>query len=144
MTDSVNKDGWKYYELFLLPFTDVHAGAADIGLDYINYLKFDRNYTRIFLAIALIVLLIACVNFMNLSTARSAERAREVGIRKSVGALRFQLGVQFLSETVLLSLLALVLALGLVTLAIPFVNDLSNRHLQVVLFQNSWIIGVIL
>jgi hypothetical protein len=50
MTDSVNKDGWKYYELFLLPFTDVHAGAADIGLDYINYLKFDRNYTRILAA----------------------------------------------------------------------------------------------
>ena len=137
-------DGWKYYELFLLPLRDVHANAADIGLDYINYLKFDRNYTRIFLAIALIVLLIACINFMNLSTARSAERAREVGIRKSIGALRFQLGVQFLSETILLSLIALILAAGLVALTLPFVNSLSGRHLQVVLFQNRWIIAAII
>ena len=139
-----NGEGWKYYELFLIPLKDVHATTSDFAIDRMNYMKFDGNYTRIFLAIALIVLLIACVNFMNLSTARSAERAREVGIRKSVGALRLQLGVQFLSETLLLSLLALVLALGLVALAIPFVNDLSNRHLQVVLFQNSWIVGAIL
>ncbi len=58
--------------------------------------------------IGLIVLGIACINFMNLSTARSAERAKEVGIRKSIGAQRFQLGVQFLGETVLLSLIALI------------------------------------
>jgi putative ABC transport system permease protein len=137
-------DNWKYYELFLLPLKDVHAGASDIGLDYINYLKFDHNYTRIFLAIALIVLLIACVNFMNLSTARSAERAREVGIRKSIGALRFQLGMQFLSETILLSLLALILALGLVAAALHWVNRLSDRNLWVVFYQNRWLIGDIL
>jgi putative ABC transport system permease protein len=137
-------DGWKYYELFLLPLRDVHSKTADFAIDRLNYMKFDKSYTQIFLAIALIVMLIACINFMNLSTARSAERAREVGIRKSIGALRLQLGVQFLSETVLLSLLALVLALGLVALAIPCVNNLSHRHLQVVISQNSWIIGVIL
>ena len=70
-------DGWKNYELFLLPLQDVHAGASDIGLDYINYQKFDQKYTNIFSIIAIIVLVIACVNFMNLSTARSAERARK-------------------------------------------------------------------
>ena len=64
----------------------MHANANDIGLDYLNYQKFDKNYTNIFFAIALIVLIIACINFMNLSTARSAERAREVGIRKTIGA----------------------------------------------------------
>ncbi len=48
MTDNGNKDGWKYYELFLLPYKDVHSNAADIGLDYINYQKFDKNYTNIF------------------------------------------------------------------------------------------------
>src|SRR4029079_2699835 len=98
MTDG---DGWKNYELFLLPFKDVHSGATDIGLDYLNYQKFDKNYTNIFFAIALVVLLIACINFMNLSTARSAERAREVGIRKSVGAHRWQLSTQFISESVI-------------------------------------------
>ena len=122
-------DGWKNYELFLLPLKAVHAGASDIGLDYINYQKFDKNYTNIFSIIAIIVLVIACVNFMNLSTARSAERAKEVGIRKSVGAQRFQLSLQFIGETVLLSLIALVLAVLLVQLILPYVNNLSQRHL---------------
>ncbi len=129
----------KFMELFLLPLRDVHAHSADIGLDYLNYQKFDNNYTNIFSVIALIILIIACINFMNLSTARSAERAKEVGIRKSIGALRGQLGIQFLGETILLSLLAMVLALGLVALALPWVNHLSERHLQSVLSQNTWI-----
>jgi putative ABC transport system permease protein len=132
-------EGWKYYELFLLRLKDVHANTSDIGLDYINYQKFDKNYTNIFSVIALIVLVIACINFMNLSTARSAERAKEVGIRKSIGALRSQLGMQFLSETVLLSILSLILALGLVAGVLPSVNALSQRSLQTVLFRNSWI-----
>jgi putative ABC transport system permease protein len=135
----LNGDGWKFYELFLLRYQDVHANAADIGLDYINYQKFDKNYTNIFSAIALIVLLIACINFMNLSTARSAERAKEVGIRKSIGALRMQLGLQFLGETILLSLIALALAAGLVALALPYVNNLSQRHLETVLLGNTWL-----
>ena len=69
-------DGWKFYKLFTLPLKDVHANSADIGLDYINYQKFDKKSTNLFAIIALIVLIIACVNFINLSTARSAERAR--------------------------------------------------------------------
>ncbi len=135
----LNGDGYKYYELFLLPLKDVHAQAADIGLDYVNFEKFDGKYTNIFLIIALIVLVIACVNFMNLSTARSAERAREVGIRKSIGALRSQLSIQFLSETVLLALLALVLSIFLIWPALAYVKDLSNRHLEIILWQNGWI-----
>jgi putative ABC transport system permease protein len=137
-------EGWKYYDLFLMPMKDIHSGTTDFAIDRLNYLPFDKRYTRIFLAIALIVLLIAAVNFMNLSTARSAERAREVGIRKSIGALRLQLGLQFLGESLLLSFLALILATGLVAAAIPYVNTLSNRHLELVLYQNSWIIGAIL
>ncbi len=123
-------EGWKFYELFLLPFRDVHSHAADIGLDYINFQKFDKNYTNIFMIIALIVLAIACINFMNLSTARSSERAKEVGIRKSIGAQRFQLGVQFLGETVLLSLVALCIALFLVFLILPYIDNLSQRNLR--------------
>jgi putative ABC transport system permease protein len=125
------EDRWKFYELFLLPLSDVHASATDIGLDYLNYQKFDKNYTNIFFAIAVVVLLIACINFMNLSTARSAERAREVGIRKSVGAYRWQLSTQFISESVILSLIALLLAIGLVELALPWVNQLSQRQTNI-------------
>ncbi|HXO77144.1 MAG TPA: ABC transporter permease, partial [Puia sp.] len=135
---------WKNFNLFLVPLKEVHASTTDISLDYANFQKFDRNYTNIFAAIALIVLVIACINFMNLSTARSAERAKEVGIRKSIGALRSQLGIQFLGETILLSLLSLILALGLVALVLPSVNALSQRSLQVALFQNSWIPGFVL
>ncbi|MBS1660534.1 MAG: ABC transporter permease [Bacteroidetes bacterium] len=140
----LNGESWKFYELFLLPLKDVHANANDIGLDYINYQKFDKNYTNVFAIIALIVLVIACVNFMNLSTARSAERAKEVGIRKSIGALRSQLGLQFLSETILLALMALVLSFGLVALVLPSINSLSQRHLQTALFDNTWILVLIL
>ncbi|GGA84126.1 ABC transporter permease [Puia dinghuensis] len=132
-------DNWKNYELFLLPLKAVHAHAADIGLDYVNYQKFDNNYTNIFTVIAFIVLVIACINFMNLSTARSAERAKEVGIRKSIGALRTQLSVQFLSETVLLALLAMVLALLLLWPAVLYVDTLSDRHLVLVFDQHRWI-----
>jgi putative ABC transport system permease protein len=135
-----DNDNWKNYELFLLPLKEVHAGASDIGLDYLNYQKFDKRYTNIFFIIALIVLLIACINFMNLSTARSAERAKEVGIRKSVGAHRWQLSMQFISESVILSLIALVLAILLVELFVPFVNNLSQRNLQLPLFSSWWLL----
>jgi putative ABC transport system permease protein len=135
---------WKNFNLFLVPLKDVHASTTEISLDYANFQKFDRNYTNIFAVIALIVLVIACINFMNLSTARSAERAKEVGIRKSIGALRSQLGIQFLGETILLSLLSLFLSFGLVALVLPSVNALSQRSLQSVLFQNSWIPAFVL
>ncbi|MBS1916743.1 MAG: ABC transporter permease [Bacteroidetes bacterium] len=136
MTAAGNTDGWKFYELFLLPLKEVHAGATDIGLDYLNYQKFDKKYTNIFFAIGIIVLLIACINFMNLSTARSAERAKEVGIRKTIGAKRWQLSAQFISESVVLSLIALMIALLLVNLFLPYVNNLSQRHLQLAFFSN--------
>jgi putative ABC transport system permease protein len=132
----LGKDGPKYMKLFVLPLKDVHANSADIGLDYINYQKFDRKSTNLFAIIALIVLIIACVNFINLSTARSAERAKEVGIRKSIGAYRFQLAVQFLGETVLISFLALVLAVVLVELALPYINNLSERDITLPLFSS--------
>jgi putative ABC transport system permease protein len=137
MTAEDNNEGWKFYELFLLPLKEVHAGATDIGLDYLNYQKFDKKYTNIFFIIGLIVLLIACINFMNLSTARSAERAKEVGIRKTIGALRWQLAVQFISESVILSLIALTLAIALVKLFLPYVNNLSQRHLVLPFFTDG-------
>jgi len=137
-------DNWKHYELFLLPLRDVHANASDIGLDYLNYQKFDKNYTNIFFMIACVVLLIACVNFMNLATAQSAERAREVGIRKSVGAYRWQLAIQFLCESIVLSLIAFLLAIGLVELFLPYVNQLSERNLKLEAFGNFWFLPLIL
>jgi putative ABC transport system permease protein len=136
-------DNWKHYGLFYKPLKDIHANSADIGLDYLNYQKFDKNLTNLFLAIAIIVLVIACINFINLSTARSAERAKEVGIRKSIGAYRFQVAFQFLGETVLLALIALVLAIVWVELALPFINRLSERDLSLPIFSNPGTVLII-
>jgi len=129
-------EGAKSYELFLMPLKEVHAGATDIGLDSFNYQQFDKRYTNIFFIVALAVLLIACVNFMNLSTARSAERAREVGVRKSVGAFRWQLSLQFISESIVLSIISMLFAILLVKLFLPSVNQLSERELQFNVFTN--------
>lgn len=85
----------------------------------------------IFSIIAAIILLIACINFMNLSTARSEKRAREVGIRKTAGAPRYALMFQFLAESVSLSLISFVFALGIVQLSLPFFNELTGKQLAV-------------
>jgi putative ABC transport system permease protein len=89
----------------------------------------DIRYIYVFSSIALFILLIACVNFMNLSTARSANRAKEVGIRKVVGSERWQLILQFLIESTFLSLIALAIALLLVNFVIPYFNYLSGKAL---------------
>ncbi|WP_336517724.1 ABC transporter permease [Pollutibacter soli] len=124
-------DNWKFYELFLQPLSEVHSGSTNITHDYNNFQKFDKRYTYIFSVIALVILVIACINFMNLSTARSAERAKEVGIRKTIGAERLQLSLQFIGESVLLALISLVLAIGLAYLFLPAVNNLSQRTLEI-------------
>jgi putative ABC transport system permease protein len=136
----MNGEGWKFYELFLQSLPAVHAGSTDITHDYLNFHKFDGTYTNLFSIIAIIVLVIACINFMNLSTARSAGRAREVGVRKAIGALRFQLALQFIGESVLLCFISLILALALVKLALPYVANLSQRDIDLPLFGNSWLI----
>jgi len=86
-------------------------------------------YIYIFRTIGLFILIIACMNFMNLSTARSLNRAKEVGMRKVVGSRRMQLIGQFLGESVLLALLALVIAVILVQLLLPLINNLLDKNL---------------
>ena len=87
------------------------------------------TYVRAFSIIGLIVLLLACINFMNLSTARSEKRAREVGIRKTMGSRRGQLVSQFYSESMLLSFASGVLALGLVVALLPFFNEVADKEM---------------
>jgi putative ABC transport system permease protein len=103
----------------------------------------DIRYIYIFSAIALFVLLIACINFMNLSTARSANRAQEVGMRKVVGAEKKQLVTQFLGETTFLAFLALLLAMIMVTLFLPVFNSLSGKHLKPTLGDPLTLLGVV-
>jgi putative ABC transport system permease protein len=134
----------KGYQLFLQSLGDVHKGSADITHDYLNFRKFDESYTNIFFVIALIVLVIACINFVNLSTARAARRAKEVGVRKSIGAHRFQLVSQFLGESILLSFIAMLIAVALVFIFLPFVSRLSEHPLSFSILTNPlWFLYLI-
>ena len=135
----MSEENWKFYTLFLQKLSDVHSGSVNITHDYLNYQKFDSNYTYIFSVIAIIVLVIACINFMNLSTARSAGRAREVGVRKSIGAHRLQLSFQFIMESVVLAMIALIFAVLLVQFLLPYVSNLSQRDIRFPLFREAWL-----
>ncbi len=101
------------------------------------------KYVRMFGILGLVVLLIACINFMNLSTARSEKRAKEVGVRKAVGSDRGQLIRQFLSESLFISFLAFLFALGIVALALPFFNRLTEKEMSLQLGSPLfWIIMI--
>ncbi len=97
------------------------------------------GYVRMFGLIGTFVLLLACINFMNLCTARSEKRAREVGIRKSIGSLRTQLVTQFFSESVLIALLAAVVALMMVQLTLPWFNAIAGKNLTLLASPWFWL-----
>jgi len=120
-----------FYKLFLQPLDQVHLASMDIEHDYNNYRKFNGKYLDVFLIIGAFILLIAGVNFMNLTTARSSHRWKEIGVRKTVGAKKFQLFSQFVFESVLLALFALALAALLDLLFVPLLNNLIGRQLSV-------------
>jgi putative ABC transport system permease protein len=125
-------NGWHY---FLQPLHDIHLRSH---LE--SELKPTGNLTlvTVFSIIAAFILLIACINFVNLATARSAERAREVGIRKALGSGRGQLAGQFLAEAVVVSLLAAGLAVGLVAMLLPVFNNIADKQISLRDFFNGW------
>ncbi len=113
--------------LYLQAVSDVHLHSADIqdGMSH-----GDIRFVWLFGAIAGFILLIAVINFINLSTARSANRAKEVGLRKTVGSTRESLVGQFLSESLLFSAFSFLLGLILAWLLLPYFNQLSGKSLQ--------------
>ncbi len=134
--------GWRSAWL-LQPFTDMHLSRdlpAQNGLSDAS----NPMYSYILSGIALFILLIACINFINLTIARSVRRAREIGIRKVVGSNRKQLIFQFLGESFLLSFIAFLSAIILVQVVLPVFNDLSNKALAIsYLFDVKLIAGYI-
>jgi len=115
------------YRYFLQPLTAIHLDPTNLEAKMRP--GGNVNYVYFLLCIASLILIIACINFMNLATARSAERAREVGVRKTMGSLKGQLVSQFLVESILLSLFATFLAIGLAQIALPYFNALAGKHL---------------
>ncbi len=128
-------------QLRLQPLTSIHLHATDLTQDIAP--QSDTRYLYLFSAIGLLILLIACVNYMNLATARSAERAKEVGVRKVIGAYRSQLINQFLSESMLLALLAVPLALALAYVALPLIAPLMERPLSLHLFEDGLLLAAL-
>ena len=115
------------YRFILQPLKDIHLHSHLSGEFEANG---DINDIYIFGSIAFFILLVACINYMNLATARAQKRAREVGIRKSIGAQKSQLMIQFLTESLSLTLIACGVALVLVELALPVLNKLIDANLQ--------------
>ncbi|MES2647236.1 MAG: ABC transporter permease [Bacteroidota bacterium] len=125
--DEFSKSGNKL-EIYLTPLTDIHLHSdkmAELGTNS------NIQYVYIFSAVALFILLIACINFMNLSTARSASRSREVGIRKVLGTEKNALVRQFLFESTFTVLIALFIGLVIAFVVLPYFNSISGKSLSV-------------
>ena len=124
-------DRWET-DLFLQPLSDVYLRS-----DYEDGVLVGGriDYVRIFLFVALFIILIASINFMNLATARSAQRAREIGVRKALGATKSLLAQQFLGESVLTAMMAFAIAGTLVAVLLPSFNALTNKSLYAALLE---------
>lgn len=137
---TVQKDNkLKNQTLFLHPLSKWH-----LYNDYKNWINVGGkiDYVRLFGIIGIFVLLIACINFMNLSTARAEKRAKEIGIRKSVGSLRMQLVTQFLTESMLTTFLAFLLSIGMIRLLLPCLKDLGFENIRFE-FSNVFLLGFV-
>ncbi|WP_436484511.1 ABC transporter permease [Chitinophaga sp. ARDCPP14] len=123
-------------DMKLQALTDIHLRS-----DYQSNLPGQGNiqYVNIFFIVALFILAVACINFMNLATARSARRAKEVGLRKAVGAGRRQLIGQFIGESLFISFMAMLMAVGIVCLLLPAFNNLAGKELSIQLLDGKLI-----
>lgn len=114
-------------KIVLQPLADIHFGSQNIEYS-LEDVKGQQAYIYVFVAVGIFMLLIACINYINLATAKSLHRGREIGIRKVSGAQRYQLIFQFLAESALIAFFALALAVGLMDLLLPYFNDITGKH----------------
>ena len=128
-------------ENFLFPFSDMHLHGEFSGGKSIGG-AIERVY--LFIGLGLGILLIACINFMNLATARSARRAKEVGIKKTIGATRFSLIVQFLMEAFLLTILSVLIAIIIVETTLPLFNNLLEVGVEIPYSSWGYWIGILI
>jgi putative ABC transport system permease protein len=138
--DEFEKAGNKL-EYSLMPLSEIHLRSDRVAELNVNG---NSQYVYIFSAVALFVLLLACINFMNLSTARSASRAKEVGIRKVVGSEKKSLIKQFLTESILTAFISTAFAIGIAWLCLSWFNNLSAKELRISdLLQTSYLVFLI-
>jgi putative ABC transport system permease protein len=138
--DEFHKQG-NYTKLELTPLTRIHLHENKLGEIEANG---NIQYVYIFSLVAFFILIIACVNFMNMYTARSSNRAREVGVRKVLGSLRKNLVQQFLVESVLIGFLSFLLALAISWLMLPYFNELAGKEISMAVLFRPGMIGTLL
>ena len=132
-TDDVND----YYKIFFQPLPGVHLASMNIEHDYLNYRKFNGSYLRVFGLVGVLILLIAGVNFMNLITARASQRGKEVGVRKSMGAVKGQLFTQFVTESAVLAVFAFLVGSSIAFLAASPLSALVGRDFSMFHFVQN-------
>ena len=136
---------------FFQPLKDIHLKSADFIYD--NAIRGNESYVKALTIIALFVLIIACFNFINLATARSFRRAKEIGVRKVAGADRRQLILQFIGETVLLSILSMIIATLATAFLVPVLNQFTGKsiefnplvhaNLALIILASGFVIGIL-
>ena len=140
LLDRLEADGQEPWGLHAMPITDIHLYSdVEYEIDTAGSIRVVYGFA----IVALLILLIACINYMNLATARSAQRAEEVGLRKSIGAMRSQLIGQFYGESALMTLGGVVLALALVALGLPWFNEISGKALEFSSLSSPMLLGLI-
>lgn len=133
------------YKLFLQPLNEVHLKSTDIEHDYNNYRKFNGTYIEVFILVGIFIIVIASFNFMNLTVARAGGRAKEIGVRKTNGAMKKQLFNQFIIESTFLAVMALILSLLIAIIVLPFLNILIDRQLSLnLIWTEPLVAGIIL
>lgn len=130
------------YKPVLQPLDEVYLHSASFKHD--QAIRGNITYVRALSIIAVFILLIACFNFVNLATAKSMQRAREVGVRKSVGASRGQLVLQFLGETLLLTLISVIFSAALASLLLPSLNAFTGKEMSFNFFTNPGLLLLLL
>lgn len=127
MTKNQESDFLQKTTFGLQPLKDIHLRNGDVGSPIINH--GDIRFVWLFGAVAVFIVLIACINFINLSTAKSASRAKEVGLRKTVGSYRSHIIRQFLVESLIFSVLSFVIGIVIAWIALPYFNDLAGKSM---------------
>lgn len=129
------------YHFELQPLTDIHLNSR---IRWELEPNGNKEYAYIMTAAAILILVIACVNFMNLTTARSTERSKEIGIRKSLGAYKNQVGLQFLGESVLVALVSMLIAGVLAEVCLPIFNIVTGKELDIKYFEQPQLTAILL
>lgn len=132
------------YDIRLQPLLDIHLGSSDYAYDFRNYGKKDVSAVIIMGTIGVMIVLVASINFINLSSARASKRGREVGIRKVVGSKQNQLIVQYLGESIFITLVSMILAITILQLALPRLENFLEKRLEIGFFSDPWIMPALI